>query len=74
MKIVFSHSGVLPVLGYGGIERIVFWHMAELARMGHKVVLIGHPDSRVALSSLPSKVIFPVSGLTTFPRMQTSSI
>ena len=47
MKIVFSHSGVLPVLGYGGIERIVFWHMAELARMGHQVVLIGHPDSRV---------------------------
>ena len=47
MKIVFSHSGVLPVLGYGGIERILFWHMAELARMGHKVVLIGHPDSKV---------------------------
>jgi glycosyltransferase involved in cell wall biosynthesis len=47
MKIVFSHSGVLPVIGYGGIERILFWHMAELARMGHQVVLIGHPESRV---------------------------
>ncbi len=47
MKIVFSHSGVLPVIGYGGIERILFWHMVELARLGHKVVLIGHPDSRV---------------------------
>jgi glycosyltransferase involved in cell wall biosynthesis len=47
MKIVFSHSGILPVSGYGGIERILFWHMAELARMGHKVVLIGHPDSLV---------------------------
>lgn len=47
MKIVFSHDGILPVIGYGGIERIVFWHMAELARMGHKVVLIGHPESRV---------------------------
>lgn len=47
MKIVFSHSGVLPVIGYGGIERILFWHMAELARMGHKIVLIGHPDSQV---------------------------
>lgn len=47
MKIVFSHTGVLPVLGYGGIERILFWHMAELARLGHQVVLIGHPDSKV---------------------------
>lgn len=47
MKIVFSHNGVLPVVGYGGIERILFWHMAELARMGHQVVLIGHPDSKV---------------------------
>lgn len=47
MKIVFSHNGVLPVLGYGGIERILFWHMVELARMGHQVVLIGHPDSKV---------------------------
>lgn len=47
MKIVFSHDGILPVIGYGGIERIVFWHMAELARMGHQVVLIGHPESKV---------------------------
>lgn len=47
MKIVFSHNGILPVLGYGGIERILFWHMVELARMGHQVVLIGHPDSKV---------------------------
>ncbi len=47
MKIVFSHTGVLPVIGYGGIERILFWHMAELARLGHQVVLIGHPDSKV---------------------------
>ncbi|MBY0412825.1 MAG: glycosyltransferase, partial [Bdellovibrionales bacterium] len=47
MKIIFSHDAPLPVIGYGGIERILFWHMAELARMGHKVVLIGHPDSKV---------------------------
>lgn len=47
MKIVFSHNGILPVIGYGGIERILFWHMVELARMGHQVVLIGHPESRV---------------------------
>lgn len=47
MKIVFQHAGILPVIGYGGIERILFWHMVELARMGHKVVLIGHPESKV---------------------------
>lgn len=47
MKIVFQHSGVLPVKKYGGIERILFWHMKELARLGHKVVLFGHPDSQV---------------------------
>ncbi|MBC7712770.1 MAG: glycosyltransferase [Rhizobacter sp.] len=47
MKIVFSHEGVLPVIGYGGIERILFWHMAELARLGHKVVLIGNPESKI---------------------------
>lgn len=48
MKIVFFHSGILPVTGYGGIERILFWHMVELARMGQKVVLIGHPESKVS--------------------------
>lgn len=47
MKIAFSHRGVLPVLGYGGIERILFWHMVDLAKLGHNVVLIGHPDSKV---------------------------
>ncbi len=47
MKIVFQHASPLPVVGYGGIERILFWHMLELARLGHKIVLIGHPDSRV---------------------------
>ncbi len=47
MKIVFQHTALLPVIGYGGIERILFWHMVELARMGHKVVLIGHPESKV---------------------------
>jgi glycosyltransferase involved in cell wall biosynthesis len=48
MKIVFSHEGVLPVIGYGGIERILFWHMTELARMGHKVILIGNSKSKVS--------------------------
>ena len=48
MKVVFQHSGVLPVKKYGGIERILFWHMKELASLGHQVVLIGHKDSEVS--------------------------
>lgn len=47
MKIIFQHTSPLPVIGYGGIERILFWHMIELARLGHKVVLIGHAESKV---------------------------
>lgn len=48
MKIVFEHSGVLPVIKYGGTERIIYWLMQELVRLGHEVVLIGHKDSDVA--------------------------
>lgn len=48
MKIVFQHSGILPVLKYGGIERILFWHMKELVKKGHEVVLFGHPKSQVS--------------------------
>jgi glycosyltransferase involved in cell wall biosynthesis len=47
MKIVFHHPHPLPVIGYGGIERILFWHMRELVRLGHQVVLLGHPESQV---------------------------
>jgi glycosyltransferase involved in cell wall biosynthesis len=47
MKVVFEHSGVLPVKKYGGIERILFWHMVELVKRGHEVVLFGHEDSKV---------------------------
>lgn len=48
MKIVFHHLHPLPVIGYGGIERILFWHMIELSLVGHNVVLIGHPKSDVS--------------------------
>jgi len=47
MKIVFHHHTALPVHAYGGTERILFWHMVELARLGHQVVFIGPSDSRV---------------------------
>jgi glycosyltransferase involved in cell wall biosynthesis len=47
MHILFQHSGVLPVKNYGGTERILFWHMLNLIKLGHKVTLIGHKDSDV---------------------------
>tara|TARA_Y100001954_G_scaffold76903_1_gene84428 strand:- start:1363 stop:2346 length:984 start_codon:yes stop_codon:yes gene_type:complete len=47
MKVVFFHNVKLPVLKYGGIERILYWHMVELVKQGHKVVYIGHPESQV---------------------------
>lgn len=63
MKIVFQHDRPLPVLGYGGIERILFWHMVELARLGHQVVLIGHPESKVqqyGIELIPSSETDPL--------------
>lgn len=47
MKITFYHHVPLPVKKYGGTERILFWHMKELARLGHEVTFLGHPDSEV---------------------------
>lgn len=47
MKVVFHHEHPLPVIKYGGIERIIYWHMIELVRQGHQVTLIGHPESKV---------------------------
>ncbi len=47
MKILFEYATALPVQGYGGTERIIYWLMKELVRQGHQVSLIGHPESQV---------------------------
>jgi len=47
MKILFEHNGKLPVVGYGGTERIVFWLMKELVRLGHEIFLVAQPESEV---------------------------
>lgn len=47
MKIVIQHHVALPVHGYGGTERIVYWHMKELVRLGHTVYFIGPSASKV---------------------------
>lgn len=48
MKILFEHTAVLPVKKYGGTERVLFWLMKELVRMGHGVFLLGHPHCQVS--------------------------
>ncbi len=71
MKILFQHPHPLPVLGYGGIERILFWHMVELARMGHKIVLIGHPQSQVqeyGIELIPYTESSPIKWETLIPK------
>lgn len=58
MRIVFQHDSVLPVAKYGGIERMIFWHMKELVKQGHEAVLIGHPESdveRYGIKLIPQK-------------------
>lgn len=48
MKILIQHPAVLPVAKYGGTERILFWHLCELAGRGHEVTFIGPPGSDLA--------------------------
>ena len=55
MKILFQHDGVFPVQKYGGIERILYWHMRKLVELGHKVVMIG--DKKSNLSPLGVELI-----------------
>ncbi|MFZ8933667.1 MAG: glycosyltransferase [Bacteriovoracaceae bacterium] len=47
MRILFQTSAILPVVKYGGTERIIYWLMKELVKKGHDVYLIGHPQSEV---------------------------
>lgn len=47
MKIVFQHDGILPVKKYGGTERMLYWHMKQLVKIGHDVILIAKEGSDV---------------------------
>ena len=60
MHIVHVCSTSLPVppLGYGGTERLVFWLAREQQKMGLRVTVIAHPDSRVA-ELLPGVSLLP---------------
>ena len=48
MKVIFQHDNPLPVKKYGGIERMLFWHMKELVKQGHEVKIIGHPETNLS--------------------------
>jgi len=47
MRVALLFHGVLPVKGYGGTERIVVWLARGLAELGHEVILLAAPGSRV---------------------------
>lgn len=47
MHVCIPYHKVLPVKTYGGVERLVFWHMKELVKLGHEVTFIGPAASQV---------------------------
>jgi glycosyltransferase involved in cell wall biosynthesis len=47
MRIALFCPARLPVRGYGGTERVVVWLARGLAELGHEVVLLAAPGSRV---------------------------
>lgn len=48
MHLAFHHDHPLPVIEYGGTERIIYWLMKELVKIGHRVTFIGPPKSRLS--------------------------
>jgi glycosyltransferase involved in cell wall biosynthesis len=47
MKIVIYHPVVLPVLHYGGTERVLMWLVEALTQLGHQVSVFAAPGSRM---------------------------
>jgi glycosyltransferase involved in cell wall biosynthesis len=40
MNILFVHNHPIPVSGYGGVERIIWWLGKEYVRLGHRVAYL----------------------------------
>lgn len=55
---VCATSLQIPPPGYGGTERLVFWLAREQQKMGLRVTVIAHPESRVA-ELLPGVTLLP---------------
>jgi glycosyltransferase involved in cell wall biosynthesis len=55
MRILITADPYIPVppLHYGGIERVIDVLVRELARRGHDVMLVAHPDSRTTARLTP---------------------
>ena len=47
MRIALLYHGRLPVEGYGGTGRVVQWLARGLAELGHEVILLAAPGSKV---------------------------
>jgi glycosyltransferase involved in cell wall biosynthesis len=47
MKIVIFHPVILPVLHYGGTERVVMWLVQTLHKMGHKTAVFAAHGSKM---------------------------
>lgn len=47
MRIALLYHGRLPVEGYGGTGRVVHWLARGLAELGHEIILLAAPGSRV---------------------------
>lgn len=52
MKISLIHNARLPVDGYGGTERLVWWLAKALHERGHSVELVCRPDSRCPFAKI----------------------
>jgi glycosyltransferase involved in cell wall biosynthesis len=48
LHLAFHHDRPLPVIEYGGTERLIYWLMKELVKLGHRVTFIGPPKSRLS--------------------------
>lgn len=55
---VCATSIPVPPVGYGGTERLVFWIAREQQKLGLRVTVIAHPDSRIA-ELLPGVTLVP---------------
>lgn len=55
MRILFEYDSILPPVTYGGTERILYWLMKALVKLGHEVIYLGPKESN--LSSIGVTVI-----------------
>ena len=45
MNILIAHKGIIPVINYGGTERVIWYLGKELSKLGHKVTYLVNKGS-----------------------------